>query len=159
DCIALKSGRNADGRRLAVPVENVVIRDCHMKDGHGGVTIGSEISGGARYIYAEDCLMDSPNLDRGLRLKTNAQRGGVIEHVYMRNCTVGEVSQAVLSIDYNYEEGADGSHMPTVRDIEMRGVTSEQSTYPLYLRGFPDNPIGRIRLVDCNFNGAERESL
>src|SRR5207247_1275617 len=53
DCIALKSGRNDDGRRVGVPVENVVVRDCTMKDGHGGVTIGSEISGGARNIYAE----------------------------------------------------------------------------------------------------------
>lgn len=159
DCIALKSGRNADGRRLDTPIENVVIRDCHMKDGHGGVTIGSEISGGARYIFAEDCLMDSPNLDRGLRLKTNARRGGVIEHVYMRNCTVGEVSRAVLSIDYNYEEGADGEHMPIVRDIEMRNVTSARSRYPLYLRGFADDPIGRIRLVDCHFNGAAEESV
>jgi polygalacturonase len=159
DCIALKSGRNADGRRLATPVENVVIRNCHMKDGHGGVTIGSEISGGARNIYAENCLMDSPNLDRGLRLKTNAMRGGIIEHVYMRNCTVGEVSNAVLSIDYNYEEGARGSHLPIVREIEMRNVTSAKSTYPLFLRGFENDPIQTVRLIDCHFDGAERPSM
>ena len=60
DCIALKSGRNDDGRRVNVPVENVVIRDCSMKDGHGGVVIGSEISGGARNVFAERCRMDSP---------------------------------------------------------------------------------------------------
>ena len=159
DCIALKSGRNADGRRLATPVENVIVRNCHMKDGHGGVTIGSEISGGARNIFAENCLMDSPNLDRGLRLKTNARRGGVIEQVYMRNCTVGEVSNAVLSIDYEYEEGADGSHLPIVREIEMRNVTSAKSTYPLFLRGFPNDPIQTVRIIDCHFNGAERPSV
>lgn len=159
DCIALKSGRNADGRRLATPVENVVVRNCHMKDGHGGVTIGSEISGGARNVFAEDCLMDSPNLERGLRLKTNAMRGGVIEQVYMRNCTVGEVSNAVLSIDYEYEEGADGPYPPIVREIEMRHVTSAKSTYPVFLRGFPDDPIQSVRLVDCHFDGAERPSV
>ena len=60
DCIALKSGRNDDGRRINVPVENVVIRNCTMKDGHGGVVIGSEISGGARNIFAEKCQMSSP---------------------------------------------------------------------------------------------------
>lgn len=159
DCIALKSGRNADGRRLATPIENVVIRNCHMKDGHGGVTIGSEISGGARNIFAEDCLMDSPNLERGLRLKTNAMRGGIIEQVYMRNCTVGQVSNAVLSIDYEYEEGSRGSHLPIVREIEMRDVTSAKSTYPLFLRGFENDPIQTVRLIDCHFRGAERPSV
>jgi hypothetical protein len=60
DCIALKSGRNEDGRRLSVPTENVIVRNCVMKDGHGGVVIGSEVSGGARNIFAEKCRMDSP---------------------------------------------------------------------------------------------------
>ena len=69
DCIALKSGRNDDGRRVNMPIENVIVRDCTMKDGHGGVTIGSEISGGARNIFAEQCRMDSPQLDRALRFK------------------------------------------------------------------------------------------
>ncbi len=95
DCIALKSGRNADGRRLHTPIRNVIIRDCQMRDGHGGVVIGSEISGGARNIFAERCRMDSPRLDRVLRFKNNAERGGVIEHVAMRNVTVGEVAEAI----------------------------------------------------------------
>ena len=89
DCIALKSGRNDDGRRLHAPIENVIIRDCEMRDGHGGVVIGSEISGGARNIFAERCRMDSPRLDRVLRFKTNSLRGGVIERVAMRDITVG----------------------------------------------------------------------
>ena len=110
DCIALKSGRNDDGRRINVPVENVVIRDCTMKDGHGGVVIGSEISGGARNIFAEKCRMDSPQLDRALRFKTNAVRGGLIEGVSMRDVTVGEVAEAVVTIDFFYEEGENGRH-------------------------------------------------
>ena len=81
DCIALKSGRNDDGRRLHTPIENVIVRDCDMKDGHGGVVTGSEISGGARNIFAERCSMDSPRLDRALRIKTNSVRGGVIERI------------------------------------------------------------------------------
>ena len=67
DCIAIKSGRNADGRRLHVPSQNIVIQECRMRDGHGGVTIGSEISGGVRNVFAENCRMDSPQLDHGLR--------------------------------------------------------------------------------------------
>ena len=100
DCIALKSGRNEDGRRVNVPIENVIVRNCTMKDGHGGVVIGSEISGGARNIFAERCRMDSPRLDRALRIKTNSVRGGTVEGVYMRDVTVGEVAEAVLTIDY-----------------------------------------------------------
>jgi polygalacturonase len=159
DCIAIKSGRNADGRRVGVPVENVIVRRCRMKDGHGGVTVGSEVSGGARYIFAEQCQMDSPNLERGLRLKTNATRGGVLEHVYMRDCTIGQVSNAVLSIDLYYEEGPKGDFPPVVRNIEMRNVTSERSQYALYLRGYPHDAITDVHLTDCAFANVEKESV
>ena len=108
DCIALKSGRNDEGRRLGVPIENVIIRDCVMKDGHGGVVIGSEMSGGARNVFAERCRMDSPNLDRALRIKTNAVRGGLVERVYMRDVTVGQVAEALVTVNFYYEEGDTG---------------------------------------------------
>ena len=91
-----------------------------MKDGHGGVVIGSEISGGARNIFAEKCRMDSPNLDRALRIKTNSVRGGFIEHVYMRDVTVGQVAEAVVTVNLFYEEGDTGKFPPVVRDIEVR---------------------------------------
>jgi polygalacturonase len=159
DCIALKSGRNDDGRRLNVPIENVVIRDCQMKDGHGGVVIGSEISGGARNIFAERCRMDSPQLDRALRIKTNAMRGGIIEHIYMRDVQVGQVAEAVVTINFYYEEADKGSFRPTVRDVEVRNVTSRKSDYGLLLRGFPQSPIRDVRLVDCIFDGVAKPDL
>ncbi|MFZ5928441.1 MAG: glycoside hydrolase family 28 protein [Acidobacteriota bacterium] len=146
DCIAIKSGRNADGRRLKTPSENILIRNCVMKDGHGGVTIGSEISGGARHIYAERCRMDSPNLDRVLRLKTNAMRGGVIEHVYMRDIEVGQVADALLHIDFLYEEGAAGPHLPAVRRIEMENIRCRRTRYGVYIRGFEKSPVRDIVL-------------
>ena len=156
DCIALKSGRNDDGRRLNVPVENVVIRNCTMKDGHGGVVIGSEISGGARNVFAEKCQMNSPQLDRALRIKTNAVRGGVIEGVYMRDVTVGEVAEAVVTIDFFYEEGEAGKYLPIVRDIDVRNVTSRKSQYALLLRGFKNAPITGVRLENCTFDGVAK---
>lgn len=159
DCIALKSGRNDDGRRINVPVENVVIRNCTMKDGHGGVVIGSEISGGARNVFAEKCQMSSPNLDRALRIKTNSVRGGVIEGVYMRDVTVGEVAEAVVTINYFYEEGEGGKYLPTVKDIDVRHVTSKKSQYALLLRGFKNAPISGVRIEDCTFNGVAKEDL
>ena len=78
DCIAIKSGRNNDGREggqgafVGRPSKNIIIRNCKMNNGHGGVVIGSEISGGCQNVYAHDCEMDSPNLDRVLRIKTNS---------------------------------------------------------------------------------------
>ena len=159
DCIAIKSGRNADGRRLATPSENIIVRGCEMRDGHGGVTIGSEISGGVRNVFAENCKMDSPHLDRALRVKNNAARGGLIEHIYMRNVTVGEVADAVLSIDFNYEEGAKGNFTPIVRDVEMKHVTSRKSQYALYLRGLERSTIADIRIVDCDFENVAKPSV
>ena len=130
-----------------------------MKDGHGGVTIGSEISGGVRYVFAERCEMDSPNLDRALRLKTNAMRGGVLEHIYMRDVTIGQVADAVVHVDFHYEEGATGSHLPTVRDIEVQNVTSRKSEHALYLRGFANAPITNVRLVNCRFDDVAKANV
>jgi polygalacturonase len=159
DCIAIKSGRNADGRRVAVPSENIVVRDCVMKDGHGGVTIGSEISGGVRHVFVERCRMDSPHLDRALRFKNNAMRGGLLEHVYMRDCTIGQVDEAVLSIDLHYEEGERGPYTPVVRDVELRNVTSRKSTYGLYMRAYPRSEISDIRVIGCRFDGVAKGNV
>jgi polygalacturonase len=155
DCIALKSGRNEDGRRLHTPIENVIIRDCDMQDGHGGVTIGSEISGGARNIFAEKCRMDSPRLDRVLRFKNNAARGGLIERVAMRDVRVGQVAEAIVAADFFYEEGRNGKFTPILRDVEVSNVTSRKSKYAFMLRGFAEAPITNIRVSDCTFDGVE----
>lgn len=152
DCIAIKSGRNRDGRRVAVPSENVIIRNCEMKDGHGGVTIGSEMSGGVRNVFAENCKLSSPNLNQALRFKTNAMRGGAIENIYFRNMEIGEISDAVLQIDFNYEEGPNGPEHPVVRNIDIRDVTCKKAKYALNLRGFADSPIRDVHLERCTFD-------
>lgn len=158
DCIAVKSGRNRDGRRIGVPSENIIIRNCRMRDGHGGVTIGSEASGGVRNVFAENCRMDSPNLDRILRLKTNSVRGGYIENIFMRNVIAGQVADAVFCADLFYEEGDAGRFPPVVRNIEMINVTSNKSRYVLYLRGYRHAPLHNIRIEQCSFeNVAEAD--
>ena len=159
DCIAIKSGRNADGRRVNVPTEDVIIRDCEMRDGHGGVTIGSEVSGGVRHVYAERNKMDSPQLERALRLKDNAMRGGVLEHIYMRDVEIGQVADAVLQVDFLYEEGPNGNFTPVVRDVELLRVKSKKSNYGLYLRGYEKATIEDIRIVDCTFDGVAKADV
>ena len=159
DCIAIKSGRNDDGRRVHTPCQNLVIRNCSMKDGHGGVSIGSEVSGDVRNVFVDHCRMDSPNLDRALRLKSNTYRGGVMENIYFTNNTVGQVAEAVVDIDFNYEEGNGGPHNPVVRNVVVENVSSGKSKYALYLRGFKNAPITGVRLSNCTFNNVAQPNV
>lgn len=154
DCIAIKSGRNNDGRRVNTPTENVVIRNCQMRAGHGGVVIGSEISGGVRYVFAENNAMSSPDLERGFRIKTNSVRGGLLEHLYMRNCTIGTVKDAIV-INFYYEEGDAGHFDPTVRHIEIRDLVCERAERVFQVRGFTRAPIQDLRIVNCSFQQAD----
>jgi polygalacturonase len=127
-----------------------------MKDGHGGVSIGSEVSGGIRNILTEHCQMSSPNLERALRIKTNSYRGGVIENIGFRNVTVGEVKEAVIEVDYFYQEGEGGTFMPSVRGIDIANVTSEKSKYAIFMRGYKNSPVGGVTVANCTFqNSAE----
>jgi polygalacturonase len=159
DCIAIKSGRNNDGRRVNVPSKNIVIQGCTMRDGHGGVVIGSEVSGSVRNVYAEDCSMDSPNLDRVLRIKTNAVRGGIIENVFMRNVKVGQVAEAVLKIDFYYEEGDKGKFTPIVRNVEMKNVESGKSQFGIWIRAYDRSPATNISLEHCTFRNVAEPNV
>jgi polygalacturonase len=163
DCIAIKSGRNRDGRRVNVPCANIIVRNCRMKDGHGGVSIGSEVSGGVRNVFMEDNRMDSPHLDRALRIKTNSWRGGDLENFYFRNNTVGEVAQGVIDIDFYYPEVAGGptggGFMPVMRNVVVENITSQRSKYAVYLRGYPDDPIRGVRIANCTFNNVAQPDV
>lgn len=158
DCIAIKSGRNADGRRVGVPSENIVVRGCTMRDGHGGVVLGSEMSGGIRNVFVENCKMDSPRLERAIRLKSNSMRGGYLENLFVRNVEVGEVSDAVVRIDLFYSSDR-GNHYPVVRNIRIESVTSEKSKLPLYLHGLEASPIHDVVISNCTFRNAAEPSI
>jgi len=159
DCIAIKSGREEDGRRDSIPSENIIIRNCTMKDGHGGVVIGSEISGGCRNVFVENCTMDSPHLDRAIRIKSNSLRGGLIENIFVRNVTVGEVKQAVLLVNFYYEQGDSGEFAPIVRNVCLDNVTSSKSKFAVYLKGYDRSPISNITVKNCDFKGVEKGNM
>jgi polygalacturonase len=151
DCIAIKSGRNNDGRRINISCENIVIQNCVMKEGHGGVVIGSEISGGVRNVFAEDCIMSSPHLERAIRIKTNSIRGGVLENIFVRNLKVGEVRDAVLKIDYFYEEGDAGQFTPEVKNIYLENIESQKSQYAIWIKAYDRSPVRNLVLKNCKF--------
>lgn len=162
DCIAIKSGRNADGRRDGRPSKNIIVRGCTMEDGHGGVVIGSEISAGCNNVFVENCKMDSPKLDRILRIKTNSCRGGVTENIYMRNVEVGKCKEAVMRINLNYQpkEAAERGHNPTVRNIWMENVTCKESKYGILINGLEDvDNIYNINVKNCRFDGVKDKAV
>src|SRR5262245_9231848 len=159
DCIAIKAGRNADRRRGRVASEYIVIRRCRMKNGHGAITIGSEASAGVRNVFAEHCQLDSPQLDVAVRLKNNAMRGNVIENLFVRDLEIGQVAQAVLGIDFYYEEADKGRFTPIVRHLLMERVRAQRAEYALHLRGFASAPIRDVTLVDCAFDGVAKTNV
>jgi hypothetical protein len=77
----------------------------------------------------------------------------------MRDCTVGQVADAVVHVDFNYEEGAKGPFLPVVRDINVERVSSRKSKHALFLRAFPNAPISDVRLTDCQFNDVANPSM
>jgi polygalacturonase len=152
DCIAIDSGRDRDGRRVGVACENIVVRNCDMKDGHGALTIGSMVSGGVRNVFFENCRLSSPHLDEVLRFKSNAMRGGVVENVFFRGIEIGEVADAVVQIDLFYEDGPKGPERPVFRNIDIRDVTCRKAKYALKLRAFENSDVSGIHLERCRFD-------
>lgn len=154
DCIAIKSGRDEDGRNIGRPAENHIIESCIMKDGHGGVVIGSEIAGGARNIYALNNKMDSPNLDRILRLKTSSSRGGIIENVFMKDVEVGTYKEAAVKFNMFYEKP--GDHIPTIRNVWVENMhVKKGGRYALMSAAYESSPIKNFRMVNCEINGVK----
>jgi polygalacturonase len=156
DCIAIKSGRNTDGRRVNVPSVNLIVRKCIMRDGHAGTAIGSEISGSCSNVFVYNCEMSSPNLTCALRLKSNAVRGGVLQNIFMRNVNVGVVKDSVLQIDFLYEEGAKGDFNPMAKNVAMENITVAHTPRVLNVRGFPAASISDVRIYNSVFKEIQK---
>lgn len=155
DCIAIKSGRNGDGRRINIPCENIVILNNYMKDGHGGITIGSEISGSVRNVFADNNVMDSPNLDRALRFKTNSVRGGIIENIYFRNTVVKSIGEEILIVDMDYEEGDAGQFTPIVRNIVVENLESHGGKIGILMSAYDRTPITNVKFINCTLHDVQ----
>ena len=138
DCIAIKSGRDEDGRYWNIPSENIIVRHCRMKDGHAGVAIGSEVTGGCRNVWVENCTMDSPELDRIIR----------------------ECKESILGFELKYWHVDDGPYLPYFHNIHLENVTSKKSQYVLHLDGFEDKIRARdIFIKDCTFDGVMKPEI
>ena len=124
DCIAIKSGRDAQGRRVGRPVENVTITNCTMVRGHGGVSIGSEMAGGARRIAVSNCVFQ--DTERGIRIKTTRGRGNVVEDVQVTNIVVRDLKHEAVALDMFYTAAPPepvSERTPHVRNVHISGIT------------------------------------
>ena len=164
DCIAVKAGRNRDGRELGeagFPTQNLIIRNNIFADGHGGIACGSEMSGGIKNLFADNNTFDSPNLNYALRFKTNAQRGGAIENVYLRNSKVKSVGNAVVHATMLYDVGRDGDYLPQFKNITIENLTSSGGEYGIFMEAFDEVPITGLVLknVDITNVGTDIRAL
>ena len=108
--------------------------------------------------------MDSPNLQRALRLKTNTFRGGSYENVYFTNITVGQVAEAVIEVDFFYpeyanKEGRGGPFTPLVKNVVVENVTSKTSKRAVYLRGYENAPVSGVRIAHCSFGDVKENDV
>jgi polygalacturonase len=148
DCIAIKSGRDADGRRINVPSQNLVIQNCNFANGHGGITIGSEMTGGVKNVYARDLTMNSANLQAGHRIKTNTLRGGYARNSNVYRITAGTVGGPLLLIQGNYN-GQTGDFPPDITGITLADWTVGTCAGIWSLIGASAaDPVGTISLDD-----------
>jgi polygalacturonase len=160
DCIAIKSGRDVDGRRVNIPSRNIAIRNCVFKDGHGGITVGSETSGGIENVSAGHCRFDSTNLDMAMRLKTGMTRGGFIKNINIQNCTV-KSARTGIHMTMKYSGTLDGHAAPIIRDIDIRNCTfARLSKQPIVIEGFSDSvQITDVTIANCTFQRIGAQSI
>lgn len=155
DCITIKSGKDAPGRAKARPAENYTITNCTMLSGHGGVVIGSEMSGGVKKIVISNCIFDGT--DRGIRIKTTRGRGGVVEDIRVNNIVMKNIGQQAIVLDMEYAKVPEepvSERTPRFRNIRLNNITA-YTREALYVNGLKEMPVSEISLNDVVFE-AER---
>jgi polygalacturonase len=160
DCIAIKSGYDQDGRRVGIPCENILVSNCTFAHGHGGVTIGSEMSGSVRNVTVVNCVFDGTQ--RGLRVKTAMGRGGVIEYFRASNLVMRDISDAAFAITAAYGGGPAGPNaagtdeaIPQLRHFYWGNVSVVNAKKVADLSGLAVSPLVDFRLSNVQATGAK----
>ena len=149
DCVVLKSGYNEDGWRVGRPTENVIMRHCSSKRGHGGLVIGSEMSGDVRNVFMHDCHFEGT--DRAIRIKSRRDRGGVVENVYARDLTVKDMQHEVVILSMGYSgdiNAAASEKLPVFRNMRFEGITGSGAPTAILIEGDADSPVENIQFAN-----------
>ncbi|WP_265594166.1 glycoside hydrolase family 28 protein [Haloferula sp. BvORR071] len=153
DCVVLKSGYNEDGWRVGRPTENVIMRHCSSKHGHGGLVIGSEMSGDVRNVFMHDCEFDGT--DRAIRIKSRRGRGGVVEKVYVRDIKLRKMQEEVviLNMDYSADKNAAANEKsPVFRDMCFERIAGDGAPVAIRITGEPDSLIENVRFEEVKLS-------
>ncbi|WP_447642964.1 MULTISPECIES: glycoside hydrolase family 28 protein [Chitinophagaceae] len=152
DCITIKSGKDEDGRKLHIAAENYTITNCTMLSGHGGVVIGSEMSGGVKNIVISNCIFDGT--DRGIRIKTTRGRGGVVENIRVDNIVMRNIKQQAFVLDMKYAASkpeAVSERTPIFRNIHLANVTAETKE-AAYINGLEEMLVSDVSFDNIQMN-------
>ena len=160
DGICIKSGRDAEGRKRGMPTQDVIIRNCTVYAAHGGFVIGSEMSGGAKNIWVDDCTFIGTDI--GLRFKTTRGRGGVVENIYINNITMRDIIGEAILFDMYYaaqdpipasgekreppkvEVKPVSEETPQFRNIYINNVVANGAEKAIFVRGLPEMNVKNI---------------
>jgi polygalacturonase len=162
DGICIKSGRDEEGRKRGMPTQNVVIRNCTVYAAHGGFVIGSEMSGGARNIWVDDCTFIGTDI--GLRFKTTRGRGGVVENIFINNITMKDIIGEAILFDMYYaaqdpitlagekreppkvQSLPVTEETPQFKNIYINNVVANGAEKAIFVRGLPEMNVQDIVL-------------
>jgi polygalacturonase len=157
DCIAIKSGRDQDGWRLARPSEDILIRNCELHStGAAAIAIGSEMSGGVRRVFVEDCRIGRAR--QGFNCKGNLDRGGLVEHVRVHGVTA-DATDEFVQLTLDYQGHRTGGHPPHFRDLEFSGLSCRTAATGFAALGAPGAEIADVRLHDVTVMEAARPAV
>jgi polygalacturonase len=153
DAICLKSGKDADGRRVNRPTENVTIVNTTVRRGHGAVVLGSETAGGIRNVVAGNIV--STHTDKGVRIKSGRARGGVVENIRFDNWIIEDPAGAAIEVTNYYTKVPDepvSARTPVFRNIAISRMTVNRAPIAVSIEGLPEMPISGLRLMDIVAN-------
>ena len=162
DGICIKSGKDKEGRDRKMPNENLIVKNCIVFHGHGGVTVGSEMSSGVKNLHVSNCTFIGT--DVGLRFKSNRGRGGVVENIYISNIEMMNIPTQAISFNLFYsgrsasedlEAGADGMvakllpvtvETPQFKNIFIRNVNCKGAMLGIQLQGLPEMNLENVQM-------------
>jgi polygalacturonase len=153
DCIVIKSGLNEDGWRVGKPSQNIIIKNCKTNQGHGGIVIGSEMSGGVKNVYAYDC--DFSHTERGLRFKSMKGRGGVIEDLWFDNIRMDSIMREAIQINTHYGSSSiqpRSDSVPTFKNWNFKNIESSYAEYAIRMNGLDEQFIDNMTFSNLTMN-------
>jgi hypothetical protein len=150
DCISIKAGKDEDGRRVARPCEDIVVEKTHFRYGHGGVAMGSEVTGGIRNVEVRQCVMDADNW-APIRFKSQPSRGGVVENITYRDIELrGTRKMVEFDLEWNMRINVAGDvRVATkVRNVKLINISGTTETVGV-IHGLKDSLIDGVVFENC----------